>query len=274
MQEYNEITNITEYNRRMTQSAMDKAFFVDKIEADIIVDYGCADGFLIYLIKNFFSPETIFIGYDIDPKMIELASERFKNEKNIFFFNNWENLKIKIDYINGERNRNREVKAKTAVVLSSILHELYEYLTVKDVDFFWKEIFDFDYVVIRDMIPSEKIDRMSDINDVRKIFKRFYGTKELTDFQNRWGSIENNKSLIHFLLKYKYVTPNWEREVKENYMPLYKERLFCLFPDNFDITYHDHYCLPYIKEQIFKDFGIEVKDATHLKIIFKKRNFM
>ena len=128
-----------------------------------------------------------------------------------------------------------------------------------------------DYVIIRDMIPSEKIDRASDINDVRKVLRKFYGTKELNDFQSKWGNIENNKNLVHFLLKYKYVQPNWNREVKENYLPIYREKLLCLFPDEFEVLYHEHYTLPYIKENIMKDFRIELKDATHLKIIFKKK---
>ena len=272
MPEYTEITNITTYNQRMTQSAMDKAFFVDKIDAKIIVDYGCADGFLFSLIGHFFPEDTIFIGYDNDPNMVKLARERFKdNLENFYFFSNWSDLKNCISKINYNIHRDGINEVKTAVVLSSVLHELYEYLTVKDIDAFWKDIFDFDYVVIRDMIPSEKVDRPTDINDVRKVYRKFYGTKELTDFQNKWGSIENNKSLLHFLLKYKYVVPNWEREVKENYFPFYKEHLFCLFPDNFEIIYHEHYCLPYLKGQIMNDFGIEVKDSTHLKIIFKNK---
>jgi hypothetical protein len=262
--EYNGIDNVEEYNKRMAKSAMDKAFFVDKIDAGLIVDFGCADGSLFQLISGFLTDDIKLVGYDVDEKMVCLASQKLQKE-NIFFYSDWLDVcKMHNDYI--------QIKdAKTAIILNSVIHEIYDYLTVSQIDDFWETVFKFDYVVIRDMIPSEKIDRQSDINDVRKILRKFYGTKELNDFQNKWGSIENNKSLVHFLLKYKYVTPNWEREVKENYLPLYREKLLCLFPDRFDVIYHEHFCLPYTKEQILHDLNIELKDNTHLKIIFRKR---
>jgi hypothetical protein len=73
-------------------------------------------------------------------------------------------------------------------------------------------------------------------------------------------------------LKYKYVEPNWAREVKENYMPLYREDLLALLDtDKYEIVYHEHYVLPYIKECVDKDLGIELKDNTHLKLILRKK---
>jgi SAM-dependent methyltransferase len=266
MAEYTDITDVEQYNLRMSKSAMDKAFFIDKIEAGLIVDYGCADGALFQLIGNFMPDGVQLIGYDIDPKMIHIAREKSKHNQNITFCSDWQNIcKQCIEPHKLKKG------AKTAIVLNSVVHEIYDYLTVNQIDAFWETVFQFDYVVLRDMIPSEKIDRPADINDVRKVLRRFYQTKELNDFQSRWGSIENNKNLVHFLLKYKYVIPNWEREVKENYFPLYREKLLYMFPDCFDVIYHEHFCLPYIKEQIREDMHIELKDNTHLKIIFKKR---
>ena len=50
-------------------------------------------------------------------------------------------------------------------------------------------------------------------------------TAGLNDFENKWGSINNNyRTLLHWLLKYKYVI-NWSREVYENYLPITLEFL-------------------------------------------------
>jgi hypothetical protein len=95
-------------------------------------------------------------------------------------------------------------------------------------------------------------------------------TKQLQDFENIWGSIEDNRSLTHFLLKYKYETPNWEREVKENYLPLYREDLLAMIPVGYDVIYHEHFVLPYIKRTVKQEVGIEMKDPTHLKLILEK----
>jgi hypothetical protein len=76
--------------------------------------------------------------------------------------------------------------------------------------------------------------------------------------------------LVHFLLKYKYVQPNWSREVKENYFPFYREELLAKIPNEYEIIYHEHYVLPYLKNQIMKDFRIDLKDATHLKMILQR----
>jgi len=77
---------------------------------------------------------------------------------------------------------------------------------------------------------------------------------------------------MHFLLKYKYLQPNWNREVRENYFPLYREKLLSMIPDNYSILYHEHFTLPYIKESVKEDLGIEIKDNTHLKLILKLKN--
>lgn len=66
------ISNISEYNTEMAKSLIDKIFFMDKIEADVIVDIGCADGALIRFLQNIF-PDLTYIGYDLDSEMIKIA---------------------------------------------------------------------------------------------------------------------------------------------------------------------------------------------------------
>lgn len=95
-----------------------------------------------------------------------------------------------------------------------------------------------------------------------------YNNKQLKEFENRWGKIDNNKSLIHYLLKYRYNT-NWNREVRENYLPITKEEFFNIIPSSYEIVYYHHYTLPFTKDKIQEDFGIELKDNTHIKILLK-----
>lgn len=250
------IQNLDLYNDRMKKSLLDKIFFIDKIDSQIFLDFGCADGSLISFLKIMF-PNYIYFGYDISPDMIIKAKE---NNPEIAenFSSSWNEIEKKIDPKN------------TAVILSSIIHEVYSYGTSVDVETFWNRIYksNFKYIIIRDMIPSHKIDHVSDINDISKIYRKA-NTKNLSSFESHWGSIENNKNLIHFLLKYKYVE-NWDREVKENYLSITREEILSNISDKYEITFHEHFILPYLKDTVKNDFGIEIKDNTHLKLILRK----
>lgn len=92
----------------------------------------------------------------------------------------------------------------------------------------------------------------------------------LNDFENKQGSIERNKNLLHFLMKYKY-EKNWKREVLENYFPIPLEELLSMIPPSYQIVYKDVFALPFTKEAIKKDFDIDIKDTTHLKLILQKK---
>lgn len=264
MSETNQIEDYQTYISRMNKGMLDKLFFLDKVDVDIFVDFGSADGQLLSYVKSILSSEDKqykFIGYDIDETMVERGRKRFENEDDTIFTDSWDDVEDEIS----------DTDKKSAIVLSSIIHEIYHYSDVQEVDEFWDRIYnsDFDYIIIRDMIPSSSIDRKSDVNDVKKVYHKFFNTKPLMDFESIWGKIDNNKNLVHFLLKYKYVEPNWDREVKENYLPIYREKLLSMIPNEYDILYHEHYTLPYIKNLVQDDFGIELKDNTHFKLILK-----
>lgn len=260
MAQFAHIGSYDAYNGRMSRAMMDKLFFVDKIDAGLIVDFGSADGTLLRHVRSWL-PDVKLIGYDNDPNMVVTAS-RSNTDPNTDFIYSWEAV---LEHI-----KNTDVK--TAIVLSSIIHEVYHYSEPKEIDTFWKRLWeaDFDFIIIRDMIPSRSIDRQSDVNDVAKVWRKFLNTKELRDFENRWGSIENNKNLTHFLLKYQYLEPNWEREVKENYIPLYREDLLSMLPGGYEIAYHEHFVLPWLRRAVRNDFGIELKDNTHLKLVLER----
>ena len=247
------IRNIEHYNEGMRKSLFDKLFFVDKINSDLIVDYGCADGSLLAFIKSIF-PSISCRGYDTAYDMIKLASEKFPH---ILFSSDW-NLIIE------------NIKQSSSLVLSSVIHEVYSYGTSSDIEIFWKNVFNsgFKYIIIRDLIPSKSINKPSDLNDVVNIY-RSANKKMIYEFESLWGSIESNKNLLHFLMKYRY-DENWNRELKENYYPIYREELFHHIPPEYSISFHEHYILPFTKNKVKEDFGITIKDNTHLKLILER----
>jgi len=242
------------YNERMELSMMDKLFFLDKIDPDLIVDFGCANGALLKAIRPL-KPKINLIGYDIDPTMAGTTCE----------------FPIHSDWSLVETAEYGAMHP--ALVLSSVIHEVCHYGSKVDIDTFWNQVFGtgFEFIVIRDMVPGRAIDRAACVNDVKKVYHKFLGTKALDDFERVWGSIENNKQLIHFLLKYRYLEPNWEREVRENYMPVTREALLAKIPMEYDIIFHEHYVLPYLLQTVRDDVGIEIKDPTHLKLILRRK---
>lgn len=259
------------YQHRMNKSLIDKLFFADKIPDDIniIVDYGCADGTLLKAIRPMF-PNAFLFGFEIDEQMIANANENSK-AANTFYFSDWGMLLAAMGRFKNDVFCEGK-KCKTAVVASSLIHEVYSYGTPEQVAKFWDQMFnsDFDYICIRDMMVSMPVDRPSDINDVVRVLRKFHRTKPLLDFQANWGNIENNKNLVHFLLKYRYLQPNWDREVKENYIPLYREDFMALIPEKYMVTFHEHYTLPYLMENVLNDMGVVLKDPTHIKVILSK----
>lgn len=254
------ITNYSVYTEGMKKSLLDKIFFMDKVDARVIVDYGCADGALIHFLYTIF-PEYQYIGYDIDEEMLEQARSKFDEDDmvgTIMFTSDWDEV---LKYSKNE---------VSAVLLSSVIHEVYAYGTKKDVDIMWNRVFsdNFDYIIIRDMVPSTSMDKVSDINDIKNVLRKAAPDK-LREFEQVWGSIEQNKNMIHYLLKYRYLD-NWSREVKENYFPVTREELLSTIPDEYTIEFHEHFILPFLKSTVKKDFGIDIKDNTHLKLILKR----
>jgi hypothetical protein len=254
-----EISDKESYNNSMSKSVLDKMFFLDKVPDNIaILDWGCADGTLLKEVMRFF-PENEYLGYDIDEDMCKKAMDNIDEE----VFIGW-------DINNIFRIIADEYPDKKVVVnLSSVIHEVYSYRNTEEIDAFWEDVFQLaDIVVIRDMVFRQSMDRNACPNDVRKI-RSNADRRYLQDFESIEGSITNNKNLIHYLMKYRY-KDNWEREVRENYFPLSRERLDRIIPSNFKIRYDSMFALPYTQRRVEEDFGVEIKDDTHLKLILEK----
>jgi SAM-dependent methyltransferase len=266
----------------MTGSMGDKLFFINKLsplENYIFVDFGCADGTLIKTLYGIYGDSCRYIGYDKSEEMISFAKKNFEeviNHNEVKFTSEW------IDVIAAIRGEKSVWGRKPVLILSSVLHEVYSYGTEDDIRVFWNRVLYhdlpstfnddyFDYVIIRDMMMSEDMIRPSDSNFVEKIRGNKSTSALLSRFESKWGSIDYNNQMIHFLLKYRY-TINYDREVNENYFPLTIEEFMKKFESGWRIDYLERFRILFLEKQILKDFGIVLEDPTHIKAIFRRKN--
>lgn len=269
------MNNINIYNERMAKAIEDKLWltkFLDMptFQNSIVYDFGCADGELIRHIASRY-PNIQFVGIDISSEMVNLARRKalFDNESYI-------TVGELARYENYNRNKT------SIVIMSSVIHEIFTYERhPKRYLFDCLSYMNADYVFIRDMVVNESINRYPYEDDVKKVLYKSWNDKErdlkyldqLDDFRAFQGKIEQNqKNLIHFLLKYRYIE-NWDREVRENYLPLTYNGLIELFDFRYYSIYNKQYILPYFKNKVKEDFDIDVYDKTHINIIFKRRKF-
>jgi hypothetical protein len=117
---------------------------------------------------------------------------------------------------------------------------------------------------------GEDIDELSKTHEFEAI-KANAKTALLNSFVGRWGSLKLKRNLIHFLLKYRY-EENWKREVRENYLPVTVEDfLKRLRKPQYRISYFRHIQYYHFTDCVKEDFGIEIQEATHLKIILNRK---
>lgn len=255
------ITNMTAYTEEMKKTLLDKCYFIDKTEAKLFVDFGCADGTLLKFIRDIFGDVYQLIGYDISSEMIDLARQQGEG---IRFTTQWDEVRQWVRAFKAEHP-----ESQSAIVLNSVIHEVLDYSTPQEIDEFWERVWgdDFDYVCVRDMMPDESIDRPADISEVAQVRAKAVPEK-LRDFEQCQGPITNNRNLVHYLLKYRY-SLNWEREVRENYFPLSVQRFLAMIPETHCIDYFVAFLLPFIKRKVQEDFGITLKDSTHVTVVMR-----
>jgi len=256
------ISNIDQYIDRMDLSIDDKLFFLDKVDFDVIVDFGCANGTLLSKIR-IAKPGVKLIGYDLDDVMVDKARHLLGEE--ILITKNWSEIAKEL------------VNYKAPLLnLSSVIHEVYSYSPPDIIKRFWNDIVFsgmFKYIVIRDMMPSTKIDDVENFEeDILKIREKA-DAKQLEEFENIWGYIDDSyKTLSHFLLKYRYLD-NWNREVKENYFPLSLESMKHKITSGYKINYEEKFSVPFIQQQLKIDFDVQLKESTHTKLIIENIAF-
>jgi hypothetical protein len=257
------VQNTDTYNHEMRKSLIDKIFFLDKVDdTSIFVDYGCADGSMLSFASTLI-PYASYMGYDLSKEMIDIAKD--VNGGSIFFTDDISLLREAIV-------KEHEKDNKVCISLMSLIHEVYAY-GPDSVKKFWEFVFDkelFHYIAIRDMCVSKTTSRPSDPISVAKI-RMAYDKNMLTQWESTWGSLNDNWSLTHFLLTYRYVD-SWDRELHENYLPLCLEDLMALIPSGWEPTYIEHYTLPFIRRTVKEDFDLDLQDRTHIKLVLKRKS--
>ena len=253
------IADYDRYIQSMNKSLGSKTWFVNKIDFDCLVDFGCADGSLLKKVKAE-RPDAAFIGYDIDAGM----EKRFKqNNPDIEFTTDWNHV---VEMI-------KKFK-RPALLLSSVIHEVYSYSdSAHSIPKFWNRVFGsgFKYVIIRDTIP-DRIDiiKPKDFRDDVDKVKEKVDPKYLEDFENKWGDIHTNYRLfVRFILTYRY-KDNWTRESLENYMPLSYSTLLRKIPSNYKIIEGENYQFQPIAANFQNEYDIKLRVNTHLSMILEK----
>jgi len=256
------ISNLEIYNKRMEIGWEDKLFFIKKINPDVIVDFGCADGAILARIHKA-NPSVKLIGYEPDDRELSIAKSHFGDD--VFLSNNWNDIKQEVSKYNSP-----------ALLLSSVIHEVYSYGNTQTIGNFWKnQVFagDFKWICIRDMLPSVKMIKHTNFGEEVKKVRDRIDPNLLESYEKIWGKIDDNyKTFIHFLLKYKYVE-NWDREVAENYFPLALEALYTKIPNDYRISYENSFLLPHFPDQLKEDFDIKAECTTHTKMIILNTGF-
>ena len=258
------IADFDDYIEGMKMSMEDKLFFVNKLDFDVIVDFGCANGTFLSLVQNM-KPNVKLIGYDLDETMLSKAGSILGEDA--LLTSSWQQVVLELSkYGNPLLN------------LSSVIHEVYSYSHSSVIKRFWEQqVFggNFKWITIRDMIPSVEIhkgERKSfeeDVKKVRELADPYY----LKSFEDRWESIDNSyRTFVHFLLKYRY-TDNWDRELNENYLPVSLETVKKKIPSSYKIISEEDFIVPFIKEKVMEDFGILIKHSTHTKMVILNNKF-
>lgn len=254
------ITNHYYYIQLMANGFYDKLFFVDKLydKWRTLVDYGCGDGFNTKMLGKLFRNKYI-TGYDIDPRMLNTAAYNGEAFANVSF-----------------TDKAINILEHDVFFTSSTIHELYHYGNTEDAEEFWALAYSTSrkYVCIRDMtyrFQSLPVSQ-SIIDQVTEGAKSLHIEFELERFISRWGDLNQSRNLMHWLMKYCYFnSPNWEREINENYLPVSYEDIAIKVPKNWEIFYQDLYQLPYFTHIWKRDIGITLPYPTHVKMIMKRK---
>lgn len=247
-----EIVNIESYTAGMRKSMMDKLWFMDQVHSDVqrIVDYGCGDGTLLKMVQEI-DPGVICCGYDFNPEMLELA----RKTTSAIFSDNRESF--------------IQDTSHTLLNASSVFHEIHAYSDDIEEEYAYIFTSGFKYIAIRDMFYSEKAVRKSDPVSLARVYQH-YPIEKLREFEQHIGPLEENHNLLQFFLTYRY-KENWDREVRENYFPYSVEQFLSKMPNDYEVVHFAHYTLPFLRTVVLEDFGVQLQDATHAKILLRRK---
>ncbi|EKD52678.1 MAG: Methyltransferase type 11 [uncultured bacterium] len=246
-----EIVNPQRYLERMSKPLQEKLKVAKYIPAgtQTLLDVGCADGTITLALADLY-PEITFVGIDLNEEFINIARRNIGDRKNVSFENCYLREKLALP------------QRFDVVLFCSVLHEFYSYgegisSVVKALSDAHEILNRGGVLIIRDMILYDYAgeSRLWVKEMKEKVVARRGMSHLLTDFEKTFGTIDTVKSLNHFLLKYMYAD-NWEREGKENYVPVCFEeydRILKLL--GMQVLFQRSSTIPYLKQKWAGDFG-------------------
>lgn len=248
--------SLNSYIRKLEKGVEDKLFFlkhIDISEYSLIVEFGCANGRLLRRIEPVVDLQsTKLVGFDINEEILDIA----KNiSREMTFTSNWKEIEEML----------KQTPKKSLILFSSVWHEI----DPKYNEDIVSKMKAFTTIVIRDMkepiFGSEPIDEPTR----QRIAKRV-PEWQFHEFEEKWGRIDNKKTLYRFLLMYTYVD-NWDVEVNEDYFSTPWAEIDWDLEKEYDRVFSHSYALQYKKEQIEKIFSHTMKDITHHQVIYTKK---
>ncbi len=247
----NQIANQKQYLERMSKPLQEKLKISRYIPdgAKNVLDVGCADGTVTLSLAALY-PEINFVGIDLNEDFIKIAGEKIGMRKNIRF----EKCFLRERLANPERF--------DVVLFCSVLHEFFSYgegisTVVKALSDAHEIMKIGGTLIIRDMILYDYAANSQ--LWVEEMTKKVRGKEDLisqlSNFEKSFGKITSVKQLNHFLLKYMY-KDSWEREGKENYVPVSFEEYDQIFKLlGMTALFQRSSTIPYLKEKWRSDFG-------------------
>ncbi len=245
------IANPNVYLDRMSKPLQEKLKVAKYISSNVksVLDVGCADGTITLALADMF-PNINFVGIDLDESFVKIANEKVEGRTNI---------KFECGYL---RERLNKEERFDLVLFCSVLHEFFTYgegisTVVKAISDARDMLNMGGEIVIRDMIVYEYTEKsqlwLAEI--VKKIRDKTEMTHLVDDFEKYFGKLNNIKQVNHFLLKYMY-TDNWQREAKENYVPVNFETYDKIFEVlGLKVVFQRSSTIPYLKNKWKEDFN-------------------
>lgn len=243
------------YNASLAQSLADKLWFANKTDADLWVDFGCADGAVLAELKR--QTGCLAIGFDVDPRQCLRA-----NRRGVSATTEWEAIQQAVRHA-------KYSGMTTGVHFSSVLDEVPDLTaTVKAT-----KALRADVIVIRQHAVAASSGQqdapMEWINAILKIVS----TADFEAWTARYGLMRTRRDVLHFLLKAPYLgTNDYPRELDSDYLALAAEDYYELFRDEYRLAYSDHgKGNGYIQSVAYNKFGLYVPDPTHIKLVLERR---
>lgn len=249
------------YLECMSKPLQEKLKIVSYIpeKAKNILDVGCADGAVTIAMANLF-PWIKFHGIDLNPRFITSAKKHGVNLNNSSF----EQVYLR-ELLAGKQKYD-------VIIFCSVLHEFFTYgegisSVLKALSDAHELLTANGTIIIRDMILSDYTKRANLKNKdiLQKIHSNLAVAPLLADFEATFGVLDTHHKINHFLLKYMYEN-NWERELKENYIPVtfeQYEKIFDLL--GMRVQYKESYLIEYLKNLWSKDFKFSNEELVSFK---------